>query len=327
MNTFPVDSGVFFACLLDGKGHARSLPLEEIQNWMPSDGVLWLHLDYSHPEVKKWILEDSALDPLVAEALVTEETRPRITAMNDGLLIALRGVNLNPGAEPNDMVAVRLWIDHQRMISTRRRDLFSARDVMSQLQKGQGPRNSEEFLVDLIERIVERMGDTVEEIEDSVDALEEQILSAEDGSLRANLSALRRQTIELRRYFSPQRDALARLLVEKASWLGEQSRLQLREISDRLIRHVEDLNAIRERQALAQEELLSRVSEQLNSRMYVLSMIAAIFLPLGFLTGLLGINVGGIPGANHPWAFSIFVFILLGIIFFVLMLFRWKKWF
>lgn len=327
LNTSSSESGLFFAYLLDGRGGARTLSWDEVATWQVSDGVLWLHFDYSHPAARDWVLEQSGLERLVAEALIAEETRPRTTAMQDGFLMALRGVNLNPGAEPNDMVSLRLWVDKTRMISTRKRDLFSARDVVNQLNLGEGPRGAAALLVDLIDRIVLHMGDTVVDIEDMVDALEEEMLSGQDSALRSRFSGLRRQTIELRRYFSPQRDALGRLMIDKSAWLAEPDRLRLREISDRLIRHIEDLDAIRERQVLAHEELLSRMSEQLNSRMYVLSMISAIFLPLGFLTGLLGVNVGGIPGAHHPWAFSIFVLILLVIVLFVLALFRWKKWF
>jgi zinc transporter len=73
--------------------------------------------------------------------------------------------------------------------------------------------------------------------------------------------------------------------------------------------------------------MISRMSDALNKRMYVLSLIAAIFLPLGFLTGLLGINVGGIPGADNPMAFTIFVVFLIIIVLFQIVLFRWRKWF
>ena len=88
----------------------------------------------------------------------------------------------------------------------------------------------------------------------------------------------------------------------------------------------EDLEAVRERAAVSQEELLSRLSEQLNQRMYVLSIVAAVFLPLGFLTGLLGINVGGIPGADNAQAFWIFSGLLLIAVVIQLLVFRWKKW-
>ncbi len=90
--------------------------------------------------------------------------------------------------------------------------------------------------------------------------------------------------------------------------------MRLREVGDHLIRHVEDLDAVRERAAVVQEELGARLGDQLNRRMYLLSMIAAVFLPLGFLTGLLGINVAGIPGADYPWACAIFVALLSAVV-------------
>jgi zinc transporter len=145
--------------------------------------------------------------------------------------------------------------------------------------------------------------------------------------LRLDLATLRRQTITLRRYLAPQRDAFAKLVTEKITWFDDDSRLRLREVSDRLIRNIEDLDAVRERAAVTQEELLSRLSDQMNTRMYVLSVVAAIFLPLGFLTGLLGINVGGIPGAEYPWAFLLFILFLVGIVAVQMLWFKHKKWF
>ena len=61
----------------------------------------------------------------------------------------------------------------------------------------------------------------------------------------------------------------------------------------------------RERAAITQEELRSHLAEQMNKAMYTLSIVAAIFLPLSLLTGLLGINVAGIPGTENHWAFTI----------------------
>jgi len=103
-------------------------------------------------------------------------------------------------------------------------------------------------------------------------------------------------------------------------------RMRLRETSDRTTRYVEDLDAIRDRAMVTQEELNNRLAEQMNKTMYVLSIVAGIFLPLGLLTGLLGINVGGIPGTENKWAFTIFCFILLGVAGVQVWLFKRKKW-
>ena len=102
--------------------------------------------------------------------------------------------------------------------------------------------------------------------------------------------------------------------------------MRLREIGDRTTRYVEDLDAIRDRATVTQEELNSSLTEQMNKTMYVLSIVAGIFLPLGLLTGLLGINVGGIPGTENEWAFTVFCVLLLIIAGLQVWLFRHKKW-
>ena len=319
--------GLIYAYLLDGTGGGRTLDMTDIDSWTPGQGVLWLHFDYTNKVARQWIRNNSGLEELVADALLTEETRPRATAIGDGLLLALRAINANPGAEPDDMVAIRLWVDNERIISTRERVLYSARDIAERLDAGKGPADTADFLVALADRIVWRINDTVDQCEDLVADLEEQVLEAGSSSLRFDLATVRRQTITLRRYLAPQRDAFAKLITEKIAWFDDDSRLRLREVGDRLIRNIEDLDAVRERAAVTQEELLSRLSDQINTRMYVLSVVAAIFLPLGFLTGLLGINVGGIPGTDNPWAFLIFLLFIIVIFIGQMLWFRSKKWF
>ncbi|MEN8803194.1 MAG: zinc transporter ZntB [Thiogranum sp.] len=319
--------GLIHAYLLDGTGGGRRLDMVDIEAWTREQGVLWAHFDYTSEDARQWLQNSAGLQDLVADALLVEETRPRATSIDDGLLIALRGINTNPGAEPDDMVAVRLWVDDKRIISTRERVLFSARDIAEQLDAGRGPADAADFLVALADRIVWRISDTVDKCEDLVADLEDQVLDASSSSLRFDLATLRRQTITLRRYLAPQRDAFAQLITGKTAWLDDDSRQKIREVSDRLIRNIEDLDAVRERAAVTQEELLSRLSDQMNTRMYVLSVVAAIFLPLGFLTGLLGINVGGIPGTENPWAFLIFSLLIVGILVVQMLWFKYKKWF
>ena len=118
-----------------------------------------------------------------------------------------------------------------------------------------------------------------------------------------------------------------KLSAADAAWLSKKNKLQLRESSDTITRHVEDLDSARDRASVAYEELSSRLSEQMNSRMYVLSLVAGLFLPLGFLTGLLGVNVGGIPLADDPLGFLEVVIFMIILIVIQVIVFRRKKWF
>jgi zinc transporter len=318
--------GLMYAMLLDRKGGARELGWDEVGHWDLSQGLLWLHFDYTHEASRSWLTDHSGLPPLAVESLLTEETRPRAALLGAGLLLALRGVNLNPQANPEDMVSIRLYVTQDLIVSSRKRQLLSVSDMVAEMRSGVGPTDSGDFLVRLADGLVLRMSDTVDEFEDRVADLEEQVLYSGNGELRQPLAQLRRQTIGLRRYLAPQREALARMVSEPLGWMDDQARMRMREVADRLVRHIEDLDAVRERAAVTQEELMSRMSDQLNSRLYVLSLVAAIFLPLGFLTGLLGINVGGVPGAENPSAFTEFSLFLIVLVAVQIWIFRRKRW-
>ena len=116
-------------------------------------------------------------------------------------------------------------------------------------------------------------------------------------------------------------------------WIREESGLDhlaveamLTEETDAVTRYVEDLDAMRERAGILRDEAMSHLSERLNRNMYVLSIVATIMLPLSLLAGLLGINVGGIPGARWPWSFAV-VCVLMGALGIVeYWLFRRLRW-
>jgi zinc transporter len=321
------EKGLINAMLLDGEGGGRRLDWSGVHGWKPGQGLLWVHLDFTSEYAQQWLLEASGLDPLVANALIADETRPRCVAVDNGLLLSLRGVNSNPGADPEDMVSIRLFCTADLVVSTRRRRLLTVPDLVAALERGEGASNAGELVTMLAERLIERMSDVVSELDDRIDELEESMLEGGGQQSRSRILELRREVIKLRRYLAPQREALTRLYSEKVAWLGEHDRLQVRETSDKITRHIEDLDSARDRAGVANEELAGRLAEQMNARMYVLSLIAGLFLPLGFLTGLLGINVGGIPLADSPWGFLEVVLILLLVMFLQVLIFRRKRWF
>lgn len=317
--------GLICAYLFDGHGGARELQWVDLGR-IPDSGFVWVHLNLEGEKTRGWLTGKSGLPEIVVEALTYDEVRPRCTPLGDGLLINLRGVNLNPGADPEDMVAVRIYIDAQRVLTVRRRRMMAVQDIRDRLAAGQGPIDACDFLVELATRLVERMGPVIADLDDEIDALEDKAIADAHAGLRAELWQSRRVAIELRRYIAPQRDAMARLVTERVSWIDAQAGQRLREVADRITRYVEDLDAARERAAIIQDELTTRLAETMNRNMYMLSIIAAIFLPLSLLTGLLGINVGGIPGVEWKWAFTIVAVgvLVIGIAGFLLM--RRLRW-
>lgn len=319
-------NGLSHAVIFDKSGSAKKISYDELKNYDKSMGLLWAHFDYSSQEAIEWITNQSGIDEIAIDALLTQETRPRTTILDDSILLALRGVNLNPNSDPEDMISIRLFISENMIVSTKKRDLLSVKDILTLFEKNKGPINSAEFIIYLTERLTSRMEGTINNLEDRVSEIEEIILESGNTQVRTDISRIRSESITLRRYLAPQKEAMYKLYHDKISWINEYDKIQLREITDQLIRYIEELDSIKDKVALIQEEIVNKISEQMNQRMYVLSIISAIFLPLGFLTGLLGINVGGIPGAENSSSFMIFLILLVfivGLQFYLLKKYKW----
>ena len=320
------------AYLLDGKGRGQAVDWDEVNSWSSEKGALWVHMDGAQDATEQWLREHSQLDNYVIDGLLADETRPRCDWYEDGVLLILRGVNLNPGAEPEDMVSIRIWIDGNRVISTRYRRLLAVEDIRHQLASGKGPVSAGHLVVRLAASLTDRMGPTIDELADQAIELERQLIdtdsaeSVEPREVRYRLMDNRRVAITLRRYIHPQREALMRLLQLEEEWLDDRVQGRLRETLDRVTRITEELDEIRERSAIVQDELVNRISQRMERTMYTLTVVATVMLPLGFLTGLLGINVGGIPGAENVWAFWAVCAVSVLIVVLEVLILRRLKW-
>ena len=276
--------------------------------------------------VTEWLSERGGLNAIAVGALTSEETRPRVLRRGDNVVVTLRGVNRLADQSAEDMVSDRIWTNGTRIISARLRQLPSTERMVAQLSAGDGPTSIPELLVDWIENIIDDMSETMVKLEDDLTKAESGIDTEEPALTRQTIVAIRKRALTLRRYMAPQREALTRLSTETPTWLDEYFRVRLRDITDRLIRYIEDLDEIRDRAILAQEELAARLADEMNRKTYVFTIVAVVFLPLGFLTGLLGVNVGGVPGLDEPQAFNYLVFLCCAISIGLLGYFKWRRW-
>lgn len=302
MSTPAPASGLLHAFVLDGTS-STELDWAAIDRWTPEGGVLWLTLDYSRPDVQDWLEHRSGIDPIVRDALLDIDPRPRAVPHGDDLLLIVRGINQNLGAEPEDMVSVRAFIQPRRIVTLRHRMSRSLESLAVEVGKGKGPHSVAELTAELVERMVEHAVGRVDTLGDAIAADEDEVLTETRGELRGKLADHRRRAIALRRFLAPQREMLAKLASLTMAWADDTFRERIAETADRMTRTVEELDAARDRAAVTQEELASRLQEMTNHRLYVLSIITAVFLPLGFVCALLGVNVGGVPLQKDDWAF------------------------
>lgn len=316
-----------FAVALNGSRSGQRLTGDDISTLIRASDLAWVHMQADDPETREWIETNlSYLDQHAVDALLADETRPRLSEIGKGALVILRGVNHNAGDEPEDMVSIRIWIDENRIISVSKRGLLSVDNLVASVLGGRGPDRAGGFLCDLITQLTQRIEHFRRDIDDRTDIVEETLLDAPDAKLRHPILLLRQQTIAFRRYIAPQRDSLGELMRSGLPWLSEDDRRHLHERHNDHLRIVEDLDSIRERLQILKDEIASAMSERLNRNLYLLSVVTALFLPLGFLTGLFGVNLAGMPGTSNMSAFTILVACLVVIGLLQMLIFRLLRW-
>ncbi|MCB1362626.1 MAG: zinc transporter ZntB [Rhodobacteraceae bacterium] len=263
----------------------------------------WFHFDLSDPDLAPWA--QANLPEIPAEALLHAETRPRCDAFDGGLILNLRAVNPDPGHQAEMMVSVRMWVTETLVVTVRKVRVHALQDIAQTCREGRAPRDVGDFLAELVRRLARRAHDKVLEIDAITEELE---LRFEETDAMPEISELRqprRQVIRMLRYTIPQAEALERLQDVETGVLDDAHRIRLREPVNLMALSNEVLVSLKARLEALHEATHADVTAQLARNNYVLSLVAAVFLPLGFLAGLFGVNVGGMPGVQSPLAFAL----------------------
>ena len=297
---------------------------------IPTDDALtgkgvyrWWHFELSEPGLANWLAE--RLPPIPGGSLTQPETRPRCDRFETGLILNLRGINLNEGQDNDQMVSVRMWVDSNVVITVRLRKLFALEEISDQMGAGTPPATTAAFVELLVGKLTTRVQEEVARISTLTEYYEDDL---EDDStpIPKDLSVTRRQVIRLRRYLEPQRIALGKLATVDLPLMPEPDGLRLREWANRATLAVEELDALRERLVTVQDEHDLHVARTQSRHAFVLSLAAAVFLPLSFLTGLFGVNIAGMPGMTNPAAFTILCIGMVLLACLLLLLFKLRRW-
>lgn len=305
------DSVILYAFRLTGAGSAEALASEPVAlaaalAAATPEKPVWVHLTGGQDGTRAFldgVAQAGVMPPMAVDALMAEQTRPRCLPMDPGVQINLRGVNLNANADPEDMVSVRLWVSASVALSVRIRRLLALDDVRQALLDGKGPQTTGDFLVHVARSLGLRTQPVVDALKEQIDDLEEEAEGHHTQGMRDRLAEERRRIIALARYLRPQVDALDTLLALDLPWLSHRRRQQMATTADRFRRLTEDLDAARDHAAVLQDQIAAAIADRLSRTGFSLTVLASVFMPLSFLTGLLGINVAGIPFAEAPQAF------------------------
>jgi zinc transporter len=292
-------SPVSLRAMVHDGGTVSEIPPEAVAAY-DGEGFVWLHIEgtiaNSRTDLPIYVPQ------MAASALLASETRPRCDEIDSAALINLRGTGLMSVDDSDPLVSIRVWVEGRRVTSVSRRPLAALGKVEVAMRAGR-LKDGGDFVSTLAQAISIELDPKIVELGEELDDCEESIETGDVYSLRRRIAVLRSRAIVLRRFIAPDRNALATMAQLEFEWISHEDRMHLRDAADRFARMAEELEAVRERAALLHEQLTDLRAEQIDRRSLEIAVVAFIFLPLTFVTGLLGMNVAGIPFADHPWAF------------------------
>ncbi len=312
------------AALLVGDGPIRPLSPEEAASY-GGPGFVWSHIDRLDEADREILTRFGDIPDIALNALVATETRPRCDRIEDGAIVNIRGPAATDEAGSDRLVSIRCWVRAGKVNSLTRWPMRATEQVKAMVEQGQ-ILDPGDLVAAFARAISKQLDPQVADLGDLLDTCELELEPKRIYDLRTTITRVRSEAISYRRFVAPDRDALQALAGMDFEWLAEEDRLHIREAADRFARMTEELEAVRERAALLHEQITDLRSEQIDSRSLLISVVAFIFLPLTFVTGLLGINVAGIPYANEPWAFSAVVVLCLVLGLVVLAWFLMAHW-
>ena len=312
--------------IFDGRGGVRKLSDEEEAKpySVPQKGFVLVSGNSRSPDFKVWLREE--LGDFVSDMISVPSTRTRCVVMEDRAMVVLRVPRPNASPEDVGRQLLSLWLEKGRVIVSSELNIPEFLGVAQWQQTHHAPLTPADLIARLGLRAADRMEPLIERLGDNLDSIEEGLMTERKHDVRSKLAHLRRTLINFRRLIWPQRDVLNTLEIEDLSFFSPRDRVRLREASQRSARLGDELQALSERAVLVHEQILDTRAEQMNRTMLLLTAVTVILMPLTVISGVLGMNVAGIPFADSPYAFWVVsgLLALIGsLLFFVMRRVKW----
>jgi len=295
---------------------ARPITSEEAVTFLAAPGpsvpneFLWLHFSLSNVATEPWLRRYLTLPDTFYESLHSDMDSTHLEQDGDALVARIHDVLFDFTFDA-PVATTSLCVKPRVLVSAHLRPWRSIQKLREAVQAGQVLRSPIDVLSRLLRDQATVLVDIVRKSTKRVDPMEQRLLAKRISVSRSELGSLRRMLVRLKRLLAPEPAAFFRLLNRPPDWIAAEELQNLQQAAETFSRAITDTAALVERVKQLQEELAALVNEQTNRTLFVLTMVTVLALPINLVAGLFGMNVGGVPLAQHPYGFFLVVSPLL----------------
>jgi len=280
---------------------------------LPSQGFEWLHFDRAHKDARNWLKAQKEINPLIVEALLEEETRPRCAVFEEGTLLNLRAIDFKQGSEIEDFVSLRMWITPKRLVSFRKYYIPAIADAIREMEQGHVPKTVSGLVSRLSWYLTASSKAALTGLETELQIIRK---SQEVSPAKENISNIidmRSKAILLRQHLAPQRDAILTWSRQLETPKEADARLGAEEGCEAALRLMERIDTYLEQVSLLQDRNAALLSQKIQQDVSFLVNFITVFLPLIILVGIFGAHVSDTPSLS--FATLVTVCVIIGSVF------------
>jgi len=263
----------------------------------------WIDIEAADDEGRRWLESRSGLgDPIIRRLL---EPAPATfwRRFGQGLHFHVRAPVPAGDSSTIRTVDCGFWLEPGRIITVRHGTVPALDRAAEACSTGAGPSNSWELIVFVLSEGLSRLEQSLHELTATIDQLEDDVLNAAGDPPIHRVGELQKQLAFARRFRLPLANMISFISSQSGSAIDGALREELEGIGNIIAQYRELLDVSIDRASALQGQIRDQLSDSMNKATYRFTWVATVFLPLSFLTGLLGINVAGIPGDHDPMAF------------------------
>lgn len=262
-----------------------------IRDHLRRDQFFWLDLSAPEPDELARLGKIFGFHPLALEDTEQFAQRPKLDSYGDYIFLVFYGAWRHGPEDAEPLREVHLFISGHYLVTIHRDPLPPLDEQRARLD-GRALHSEQFLLYRVLDALVDSFFPILGDMDDEIDDLESSVLAGPTEHQLERLFSLKRQLIAMRKVITPQRDLFASSVDQIAELPGLEldERDYFRDIYDHLIRISDLIDSYRDLLSGATDLYLSTVSNRQNDVMKQLTVIATIFLPLGFITGFFGQN-------------------------------------
>jgi zinc transporter len=221
----------------------------------------------------------------------------------DGMFLGVQALRADERDDTDHLVDLKLLLGKSRVVTVRSGEVAAVEKFRQNILSGRNLQTPVDLLVFMVAGLTRRMEGIIFNVSRDTDALEDQFLDEKSVPSVESMNELRRRIFRARRLLNSVKQVLAPIATDPVLGLDAGDGEKLIKSSDHVARHLEGLEDCCARIQMLEDQIDAVHSATMTRSSLNLSIVATVFLPLTFVTGLLGMNVAGIPAAHNPWGF------------------------